>query len=144
MDRIDRLEAIEAIRILKARYFRCMDTKRFDELHEVFADDFKVISPSGEVWIEGGAAFAESLRNSLQHSVSCHQGFSPEIEVIDRDNATAIWPMQDIIVWQDRHPREGWKAITGRGHYHDTYRKVGGRWRIATLSLHRLRLDIEE
>ena len=143
MDRLDRLEAIEEIRALKARYFRYMDTKQFDRLHDVFADDFEVISPDGQVWMSGGPAFAESLRSSLSNSVSAHQGFSPEIEIIDADNASGIWPMQDMIRWEDRHPREGWKAIVGRGHYHDTYRRVDGRWRIATLSLVRLSLEIE-
>jgi hypothetical protein len=50
--------------------------------------------------------------------------------------------MQDIIEWTDKHPREGWKAIVGQGHYHETYRRCDGRWRIATLSLSRLSLDI--
>ena len=50
--------------------------------------------------------------------------------------------MQDIITWRDSHPREGWKAITGRGHYHETYRREAGTWRIATLALTRLSLDI--
>ena len=34
------------------------------------------------------------------------------------------------------------QAIVGRGHYHETYRRDGGEWRIATLSLTRLSLDI--
>jgi hypothetical protein len=46
--------------------------------------------------------------------------------------------MQDIITWEDRHPRTGWKSIVGRGHYHETYRREGGEWRIATLTLTRL------
>ena len=49
--------------------------------------------------------------------------------------------MQDIIEWENGHPREGWKSIIGRGHYHETYRRTEGIWRIATLSLTRLRLD---
>ena len=32
MDRIERLEAIEAVRNLKARYFRLMDIKQWDAL----------------------------------------------------------------------------------------------------------------
>ena len=37
MDRLDRLEAIAAIHALKARYFRCMDTKDWAGLEAVFA-----------------------------------------------------------------------------------------------------------
>ena len=141
MDALERLQAIEEIRRLKARYFRLMDTKQWDELATLFTPDMQVISPNGKLWLSGGAAFAQSLRNSLERAVSVHQGFTAEIEIIDAQNATAIWSMQDIIEWEDRHPREGWKSIIGRGHYHDTYRRTEGVWRIASLSLVRLRLD---
>ena len=144
MDTVERLQAVEAIRNLKARYFRYMDTKQWDKLPSVFTDDMRVLSPDGNVWLEGGDAFADSLRKSLEKSVSCHQGFTAEIEIVDENNATGIWAMQDVIEWEDRHPREGWKSILGRGHYHETYRRVDGEWRIATLCLTRLRLDTVE
>jgi hypothetical protein len=142
MDPIERLQAIEDIRTLKARYFRLMDTKQWDELVEVFTPDMQVLSPDGAVWMNGGPAFAASLKSSLERSVSVHQGFMGEIEIIDADNARGIWAMQDVIDWEDRHPREGWKSIVGRGHYHETYRRFDGQWRIATLTLTRLRLDV--
>lgn len=142
MDRLERLEAIEAIRHLKARYFRLIDTKQWDELRGVFTPDMQVITPDGRVWLEGGDAYAASLAAGLEQAVSCHQGLSGEIEVLDADRAHAIWAMQDAITWNDRHPREGWKAILGRGHYHETYRRDAGGWRIATLTLRRMSLDI--
>ncbi len=144
MELLDKLAALEDIRSLKARYFRCMDTKQWDELRTVFATDFEVISPSGQVWLKGGDAFTDSLKSSLEHSVSCHQGLTSEVEIIDDSNARGIWAMQDVIEWQDRHPREGWKSIVGRGHYHDTFRKENGVWRMASLKLTRLRLDVEK
>lgn len=143
MDRIARLEAIEEIRKLKGKYFRCMDCKLWSELAGVFTKDLKVLTPAGEVYCEGGANYAASLEHSLSTAVSCHQGFTSEIEIIDETNAKAIWAMQDVIVWEDRHPRQGWKSIVGRGHYHETYLFEDGAWRIATLTLTRLRLDIE-
>jgi hypothetical protein len=142
MDGLERLEAIEAIRSLKARYFRLIDTKAWDALPALFTADLRIVSPDGELWLEGGEAYAQSLRFGLTDAVSCHQGLSGEIEVLNGDHAAAIWAMQDIITWADRHPREGWKAILGRGHYHETYRREGGEWRIATLTLTRISLDI--
>ena len=142
VDAIARLDAIEDIRKLKARYFRLMDTKQWDELADLFTPDLQVLSPTGEVWLSGGRAFADSLRTSLERSVSCHQGFTAEIEILDGETATGIWAMQDVISWEDRHPREGWKSIVGRGHYHETYRRLDGAWRIATLRLTRLSLDV--
>lgn len=143
MDRLERLEAIEAIRNLKARYFRLMDTKQWDALEGVFTPDLEIVTPEGRLWLRGGAAYAQSLRASLEHAVSCHQGLTGEITVQDAQNASGIWAMQDVIVWDTAHPREGWKSILGRGHYHETYRVEDHAWRIATLTLTRLRLDIE-
>ncbi len=143
MDRLDRLDAIEDIRSLKARYFRLIDTKQWDELRAVFADDLTVLTPEGTVHTQGGATYAAALQNSLKQAVSCHQGLTGEIEVIDADNARAIWAMQDVITWDDRHPVTGWRSIVGRGHYHETYRREDGVWKLATLTLTRLRLDVE-
>jgi hypothetical protein len=141
MDPLDRLHAVEEIRLLKARYFRYMDTKQFDRLEDLFTPDLKVLTPTGAVYKDSGADYATSLKHSLENSVSVHQGFMGEIEILDEHNATGIWAMQDVIEWQDRHPVQGWKSIIGRGHYHETYRKIGGAWRIATLTLTRLRLE---
>jgi ketosteroid isomerase-like protein len=143
MDAFAQQQAIEAIRLLKARYLRLIDTKQWDNLTALFTPDMKVLTPTGEIWMEGGAAFAASLKSSLERSVSVHQGFMGEIELVDPDNACGIWAMQDVIDWEDRHPREGWKSIVGRGHYHETYHRQDGGWRIATLKLVRLRLDVE-
>lgn len=147
MDRLERLEAVEEVRNLKARYFRLIDTKQWDELRDVFTRDMQVVTPDGKVWMEGGEAYAASLKFGLEKAVSCHQGLTGEITVLDAGSAKGIWAkgiwaMQDVITWEDRHPREGWKAILGRGHYHETYRREGGEWRIATLTLTRLSLDI--
>ncbi|RZK01129.1 MAG: nuclear transport factor 2 family protein [Novosphingobium sp.] len=142
MDRLERLEAIEAIRSLKARYFRLMDTKQWDELRLVFTHDLKVLTPEGKVYTEGGDTYAKALRHSLEHAVSVHQGLAGEVEIHADGTASAIWAMQDVISWKDRHPRTGWKSILGRGHYHETYRREDGAWRIATLTLTRLSLDI--
>jgi len=142
MDRLARLAAIEDIRSLKARYFRLIDTKQWDELAALFTTDMKVVTPDGRVWLDGGANYAASLKFGLENAVSCHQGLTAEVDVIDENHASGIWAMQDLIEWADRHPREGWKAIAGRGHYHETYRREEGHWRIATLILTRLKLDI--
>lgn len=144
IDRLDRLEAVEAIRNLKARYFYCLDCKQWDALAELFTDDMQVISPNGEIWMSGGEAFARSLQQSLENSISRHQGFTAEIDILDENTAKGIWAMQDIIEWHERHPREGWKAIVGSGHYHETYRRIQGKWQIASLCLKRISLDIED
>ncbi len=141
MESLQRLQAIEEIRLLKARYFRFMDTKQWAALADLFMPDLQVLRPDGGVYLQGGAEFAASLKHSLEHSVSVHQGFMGEIEILGAENATGIWAMQDVIEWHGKHPVQGWKSIIGRGHYHETYRKHERAWRIASLCLIRLRLD---
>lgn len=141
MESLRRLQAIEEIRLLKARYFRFMDTKQWDALTELFTPDLQVLRPDGRLYLQGGPEFAANLKHSLEHSVSVHQGFMGEIEIFGAENATGIWAMQDVIEWRDKHPVQGWKSIIGRGHYHETYRKYEGAWRIARMCLTRLRLD---
>lgn len=143
MDPLARLEAIDAIRQLKARYFRCMDCKQWDDLAALFMHDMQVITPAGEIYCKTGDAYAAALRKSLETANSFHQGFTAEIEILSCDTARGVWAMQDIISWPDRHPVQGWKRIVGRGHYHETYRHEHGKWRIATLTLTRLSLDVE-
>ena len=45
--------------------------------------------------------------------------------------ATAIWAMEDWIVFGDG------RELHGAGHYHETYEKQDGTWRIKTLHLTR-------
>ena len=46
---------------------------------------------------------------------------------IDGDTATAIWPLQDRLVWEDG------RSLTAYGHYHERYVRTADGWRIAAL-----------
>lgn len=149
MNGVDRLLAIEEIRQLKARYFRAMDTKAFDELHTVFADDavfdfrealrdpihgtpapFEEHPP-----VSGREAIVAHIRSALEHAVSVHHGHVPEIELLSEDQARGIWPMEDVV-------KNGTFSFRGWGHYRETYVRTAAGWRIQTSQLTRLRVDI--
>jgi hypothetical protein len=49
--------------------------------------------------------------------------------------------MQDRVVWDA--PRRGLASITGYGHYHERYVRQHGEWKIASLKLTRLHLDVQ-
>jgi hypothetical protein len=70
--------------------------------------------------------------------VTVHHGHMPEIEITSDDTATGIWAMEDKLRWPEGSPI-GW--MHGYGHYHETYERVDGAWRIKTLTLTRLRID---
>ncbi|MEV5503300.1 nuclear transport factor 2 family protein [Nonomuraea fuscirosea] len=50
--------------------------------------------------------------------------------------------MQDYIAFPANG--EAPQGMRGYGHYHERYRRVDGRWRIQTMTLTRLRIDLFE
>jgi uncharacterized protein (TIGR02246 family) len=132
------LDDIEAIRQLKARYFRTMDTKDWDAMRRVFTDDVVVdTTASGGGVVSGADAFMAFLREVLAGAVTVHHGHMPEIELTSPTTATGIWALNDIIVFPDG------TRLDGYGHYHETYEKgADGAWRIASSTLTRLHTDL--
>lgn len=143
-DELARLRAIEDIKVLKARYFRLVDTKDWLALRALFCDHATVHytdADHGPMPIEEAMKF---VRASLEDAVSLHHGHMPEIDVPDCDHATAVWAMEDQLFWPENSKNSfGLYRMHGAGHYHETYERHGGRWLIATLKLTRLRRTIE-
>ena len=126
----------EAIKQMKARYFRTMDTKDWRGMRQVFADDVVIdTSEAGGGVVTGADEFMAFLEPTLGAAVTVHHGFMPEIEVTSPTTATGIWAMQDSICWPDG------SRMLGSGHYHETYEKTDGAWRIKTSKLTRLCVD---
>jgi uncharacterized protein (TIGR02246 family) len=130
------VDDIEAIKQLKARYFRLMDTKDWDGMRQVFADDVYVdTTDAGGRVLEGADEFVTGLRTLLADVVTVHHGHMPEIELTSPTTATGIWAMEDWLSWPDSGD------MHGAGHYHEEYEKVDGRWKIKKMTLTRLRTD---
>ena len=140
---MEELLAIEAIRNLKGRYFRLLDTKQWEEWAMTFAADAELaIDTAVSTWgrdgktrmrTTGRQAIMEMVRASRHETVTVHHGHTAEIEIISPTTARGIWAMEDIIDSPSVNRR-------GQGHYHETYEKVDGRWYIKTLRLTRLRI----
>jgi hypothetical protein len=127
---------IEAIKQLKARYCRYLDTKRWDDWRKLFTDDFvSDTSPSGGKVISGADEFVSYVRGALENQPTVHQVHAPEIELTSATTATGIWALEDVV-------RLGPALnLQGRGHYYETYEKIDGDWLIRTSTLTRLRED---
>lgn len=153
MNPIEKLLAIEDIKSLKARYFRAVDLKEAELLRETFAEDVEldyrgsttdpetgddaVSNVTGEI-IRGRDHCVRLIMEALPGIVSVHHASVPEIEIIDETAAHGIWPMVDRL----KFPSGGeFREMVGYGHYRETYIKEGGKWRIQTLRLTRLRID---
>ena len=142
-DRVLRLEIIEAVRVTKARYFRYIDQKRWDEFPSLFVDDVHIdvtddmraagLDPERGITI-GRDHFANNVSRMLEGVVTVHHGHMQEIQPIDATHATAITAMFDRLMWPNGQVQAGY------GHYDEEYRLDDGVWRIARLKLTRLHI----
>ena len=139
-DLLRRLCDIEAIKQLKARYFRLMDQKKWDEWALVFAEDAHLVVPEGGVDERGRAAVVASVSGVLEGVRTVHHGHMPEIEITGADTARGTWAMFDYVEFPPS-PSGGRLGLQGFGHYTEEYVREDGEWRISSLHLSRLRID---
>ncbi len=141
---MSRTDDLEAIRQLKARYFRLMDTKQWDDFATLFTDDVVAIyegpprvnkEDDPEVFrCEGRDTLVTGVKGLLSSTLSIHQGYMPEIEFQSDTEATGIWSMYDYL----RLPK---CSFQGWGHYHEEYVKEGDTWKIKRIHLTRLHVE---
>lgn len=137
MDAAEVLRAIGAIHLLKARYFRLLDTKQWEAFGALFTGDAELYAgPDPRERFAGREAIVRGVAAALEEAVTVHHGHMPEIEITGETTATGIWAMQDHV----ELPR---LVLRGAGHYHDDYALEGGVWRIRRSRLVRLRRDVE-
>jgi len=144
MDRLATLEAYDAIRTVKARYCRYLDTKDWEGLASIFTEDMvlDVQEDTGQPPFIGRDAAIATIRWSVTDAKSAHQIHFSEI-ALDGDEAQVVTPMQDRVVWAPgKCPVAGIASITGYGHYHERYVRQDGAWKIAHLKLTRLHVDM--
>ncbi|MFT6155603.1 MAG: hypothetical protein ACI9I4_000499 [Neolewinella sp.] len=139
MTNADILTEIEAIKQLKASYCRLLDSKDWEGWRGLFTDDFHSdTADSGGKDIKGADAFVAFVRSALGKPAraTVHQIHAPEIKIISSSEAKGIWALNDIV-------RFGIGLnLNGYGHYHETYQKIDGVWKIKYSKLTRLREDI--
>jgi hypothetical protein len=143
MTNIEKLLALEELRLMKARYFRLLDSKRWSEWSELFEEDivadFQDEQP--DLVYRGRNAFVSAVQISLGPALTLHHGHTPELEILSENTAKGIWAMQDWLYWPESGNTLGligMRSLLGWGHYHETYVKRSDSWRIATLKLTRM------
>lgn len=143
MDDLQRLMAIESIKQLKARFLRCMDTKDWDSFAATMSDDAVLdMSQQGSEVLEGGGkVIADWTRNAVHHAQTVHHAHTPEIHLTSPESAKGVWALMDVLRWPEGGPIS---EMVTYGHYHESYVRVGGEWRISHIFLTDLRIDITE
>lgn len=155
MNSIERLEAIENIKQVKARYFRAIDLKDRQLLSGVFTPDvacdfrgaatdpatgLNAAPGASGVVLQGAQNAVDAILNDLdQLQCSVHHGTMPEIEITGPTTAAGIWAMTDLLRFPQGSSISG---LVAWGHYHETYECIDGAWKIKTLKLTRLRVDV--
>jgi len=131
--RLDRLDAIEEIRQLKAKYCAaCDDDHNPDAVIALFLED-GVWEATSNGRFEGHAAiwkFMSDLRNSGYIRNSAHQVMNPVIEV-DGERATGHWRL--LMMYTSNEPDGSNKYNRIIGWYREKYRKVDGAWKYESL-----------
>ncbi|MEO3748018.1 nuclear transport factor 2 family protein [Plantactinospora sp. B5E13] len=136
-ERVQRLEDIEEIHQLKARYFRFVDEKKHDELAKLFTPNAKLVT-DGIEW-KSPEEFAYTIRDLTGAAPSAHSGAMPEITITGPNTATGIWSMEDILTFPAGPDAP--EGHNGYGQYRETYQKVDGKWLIDSVLLTRFWMD---
>jgi hypothetical protein len=131
----DHLDDLEEIHRLKARYFRLLDSKEWDELRRVYADDAALNVIGGPIDPD---TFIANRRVTLGDVLTIHQGHMPEIRFTGENTARGHWALQDYLEWSDGAERVG---FVGFGHYEEDYRRDETGWKIASLRIGRLMMS---
>lgn len=139
-------DELEAIRQLKARYCRFLDTKDVEAWRSVFSTDVVVLldmavstggaDPTTAPPLEGVDNFVPTVMSGLEGVATMHHCHTPEITITSATTATGIWAMEDLLIFPDG------RELRGAGHYYETYEKQDGAWRIKSLHLTRTMLRI--
>lgn len=139
--RAEDLVDIEAIKQLKARYFRCLDKKLWQEFGEVFTADGHLDSSgdASHAVATGREAIVAMVSGAVGEAVTVHHGHMPEIEITAPGRARGTWAMEDYLEFPGDPPA---LIVHGRGHYFEEYEQgADGVWRIKSLRLVRLWLS---
>ncbi|MGH3561627.1 MAG: nuclear transport factor 2 family protein [Mycobacterium sp.] len=120
---------IEAIKQVKYRYLRALDTRHWDDFAATLTDDVKGdygSSPGGEpLRFSNRTDLVNYMRSSLGPGVIIeHRVTHPEIAVTG-DEASGTWYLQDRVI-----VAEADFMLIGAAFYRDRYRRTADGWRI--------------
>lgn len=138
-DHLQDLWTIESIKRMRARVARFLDTKRWDEFGDCFTVDGTLEAPeAGLKWV-GRDIIVQRVSAGMDGIRSVHHLHAPEIEITGSDSASGIWAMADSL---ERTSAQGSTIMNGYGHYVEKYERQDGQWRIRSMRLERIRIDV--
>lgn len=133
MTALDRLLAIEDIKLLKARRDRAADTKNWALYLSLHAPDHVSHNDGLPRWGSAQEMIDNVSKLMGDHRITVHHSHTPEITFETAERAKGIWAMEDMIF--DAATKA--LLIHGFGFYHETYEKRDGVWLFTSRQLKR-------
>lgn len=152
MTESERLGAIEDIKQLKAKYFRGVDSADGELVRGILAEDCELdyigcctdpssgqdFMPAMNVVLKGlDSWISDAFKNA--GIITVHQGHNSEITVTTDTTAKGIWSFTDRFFMPPGSP---FSRLTGYGHYHESYEKIGGEWKLKTTRITRIWVEV--
>ncbi|OSC36506.1 nuclear transport factor 2 family protein [Mycobacterium decipiens] len=120
---------VAAIKQVKYRYLRALDTKHWDDFAETLTEDVAGdygSSVGSELHFTNRADLVDYLRSTLgPNIITEHRVTHPEITVTG-DTATGVWYLQDRVIVAEFN-----FMLIGAAFYRDQYRRTADGWRIS-------------
>lgn len=135
---IRKLNDIEDIKKLKGKYFRCLDSKLWDELETTLSPNIVTSYSNGKLVFRGPKEVTNYFKASMpQEEISMHMGHTPEITIESESSASGVWYLQDNLIFTEGSKYAG-VGIQGGAFYTDKYEKVDGQWYILETGYQRI------
>lgn len=123
--RLKRLEEMDAIKRLKYKYVRYVDSKLWNELAQCFIPE-ATTSYGGKYNFAGLGAILDFFKKyNPPDVITKHHVHHPEIELTGENTARATWALDDYVI-----SLKGDWSHHGTALYQDEYVKVDGEWRM--------------
>lgn len=124
---------IEEIKALKYAYMRCLDTKDWKGIADLFTPDARAAYSGGAYSAEGRDEIVGFLERNMGSETfhSSHRVTHPEIAV-KGDTATGTWALDDTVI-----DVELGILIMGAAFYEDAYVRTDDGWRISVTGYRR-------
>ncbi len=137
---MDELTEIEAIKRLKYRYLRAIDTKEIEELRGCMTEECRAELSGGKHVVNGLDAFMEHMQQAYSRTnlLTLHHAHHPEIDIEGDGTARATWMIHDRSVDLSFNIN-----VWGASVLNETYQKVGDAWKIKATRDRRLFKEME-
>lgn len=127
---------MEGIVALKNQYCERLDGKQWDRWAELFMEDAVMqVGPSADAAVRGRAAIKRLLARQLRRARTHHQVWNPEVTEEGEGRVRVVWDMHDRV-------NTPLYELDGAGFYEDRYVQTDDGWKIASVRLHRSKVEL--